>query len=589
MLVLGVLFATATPVSAQEIVLRGKVVARFTGAPVPGACVALVDDQRHEVARTCADGNGDYDFADSVPPAHYRIVTTAAGFADTWYAQLVAVDARDFDSADPLWVPDAGFTNLGLRPAGVGALRGRLTDRGAAVAGQTVTYVDTDGNRWGSSTSTDADGGYAFAGLWPGHYQLEFTDNRNTQYYHQKESLADSDVIVVGDGPDTVVDEELIAPGTVEVTLTDANTGAPLDSFCAYVPGGVLHDVPCTTNGLLRFELPRGTYQVSLTPGPAYFPVDVRGVSVTPGRTIAVTAAARPAVAAHTTVRDATTGQPVAGTCVQAIEPTARSVPLNPERWCSDERGEITVGPLEKGRYRLLAVPGDGVHGMQWVRAGGGTGDQERAAVLHGNLGTVAQLADIRLDPAGRISGTALDARTGAPVPWVCVFPYATSFGYGDVCTDQTGHYEITGLGPYRWPLEFADTSQTYGWRWSGNADNRLQAGKIKVASGQTATADVRLRPARSVSGQVSVAGVDFSVVDVFAYDAESGDYAGPSVVGTPGYTLGNLGAGAVKLYYEDSGTGAHGWFRDATSFGTAKSVLGRPQGTTVADQVLAP
>jgi hypothetical protein len=175
-------------------------------------------------------------------------------------------------------------------------------------------------------------------------------------------------------------------------------------------------------------------------------------------------------------------------------------------------------------------------------------------------------------------------------VAGVCVFPYATDWAYGDFCTDQNGRYEITGLGPYYWPLEYADTGDTYGWRWSGDQPNRLRATKIRVRPGQTTTADERLRPSAAVTGEVTVAGADFSIVNVGVYDAESGDYAGPFGTGFPDFTLGNLGAQSVKIAYRDADTGASAWYLDATALATATPVRLQPgQTTTIKQQVLHP
>jgi hypothetical protein len=585
------LCATALPATAAAAIAQGTVVARFTGQPVPGACVTLFDSARTEVAGTCADADGAYRFDDSVPPGRYRVRATADGYADTWYGTYPTTDARDFESADEVWF-SGQWLELGLRPPGAGTIRGQLTDRGAPVSGWRVEYVDVDGNHWGSRTATtDAEGRYTFAGLWSGHYKLKFTDSINTQYYHQKDSLAEADVLVVAGEGDTVVEEELIAPGTVEVALADEVTGAPVQRFCAFAPGSGSGETPCTIDGVLRFELPRGRYRLVVNAAPEYFSADVDGVVVTSGQTTEVSATARPGLAVHSTVRDAATGTPVAGTCVRAVAAAAPGIRTwDTDDACSDERGEITVGPLTPGDYRLLVTPGDTTYGMQWLGTDGGTGDQERARRVTGTPGTLTELGDIRLDKAGTITGTVRDESTGAPVAQVCVFPYATDWGYGDSCTDQNGRYEITGLGPYHWPLEYTDTGETYGWRWSGDQPNRLRATRTKVWPGRTTTADERLRPAASVTGVVTVDGADFSIVSVGVYDAQSGDYAGPFDSGTPDFTLGNLGAQAVKISYRDADTGAAAWYLNATSAGTARSVYLRPgRTTTLREQVLHP
>lgn len=437
--------ATADPVT----LLSGTVTARFTGQPVPGACVGVFDDQQVQVASGCADNAGNYEVVGELPAGHYRLRSSAEGYADTWYAFVNGIDARDFEAATPVFIWQNERFDLGLRPPGVGVLRGQLTDGGQPVSGAEVTFIDRDANRWGAETRTDETGSYSFSNLWPGHYLLEFSYGNASQFYHQSETITGAQVITVSGSSDTIVDERLIPPGIVEVTVADEVTGQPISEFCAFVPGSDSEN-QCTTTGLLRFPLTRGTYfSMAINPPSSHFPINTDGFEVRAGETTRIAVTADPAVAIRTTVRDARNGQPVANTCVQPLKVDSPGISVfddSRSRWCSDDQRAVTIGPLPVTAYRLLVRPGDATYGMQWVGRRGGTGNQEDARRIHATAGTVTTLPDIRLDGAGTISGTVRDQRTGHPVPNVCVFPYATDWAYGDFCTDQQGHYQVTGL-----------------------------------------------------------------------------------------------------------------------------------------------
>lgn len=300
----------------------------------------------------------------------------------------------------------------------------------------------------------------------------------------------------------------------------------------------------------------------------------------------AVSAKIKPGVAVRTTVRDAKNGQPVANTCVQPVDVSAPGISAwaNTSRgWCSDKNGAVTVGPLPVAAYRLFARPGDGAHGMQWVGENGGTGMQEHARQVVPASGTVSVVPDIKLDGAGTVAGTVHDETTGQPIQQVYVFPYASDFGTGSTYTDRTGQYKLTGLGPYAWPLEFVGLTDAYGWRWSGNAEHRLAATPVTVVEGGDVAMDALLQPTGKITG--SATGND--MVSIVAFNAISGDWAGPRVTDSQ-FTLAGLGTQQVKVKFTEHGSQKEVWFRDAASARDAQVVQVRSGETTPGiDQVI--
>ncbi|MGM1059884.1 MSCRAMM family protein [Saccharothrix sp. Mg75] len=573
----AVLVPFAGTASADPVLSEGIVTARFTGQPVPGACVTAFDANQVQVAQDCADAAGHYSV--SVPTGSwgpFKLRTTAEGYAETWYARHSGVDARDFASADPVYTGDPRH-ELGLRPPGVGVLRGTLTtSAGAPIEYASVQVVDVDGGHWGPSTSTAADGTYRFTGLWPGHYKIQFrSPHDGEQWYPRQEANSGAEAVVVAGDVETVVDERTLPPGTVDLTVVDEVSGAPVRDFCVFTPG-VGADRPCTTDGRVSYPLNRGTYTLHVTPGRTHFGVDHRDVVVRSGETTRVVARVKPGVAIRTTVRDARTGAPVAGTCVQPVAVAGHGVSGEfASDWCSDASGAVTLGPLAPAAYRLLARPAE-PHGLQWVGWLGGTGDQRRARVLDATPGRWTDLPPIRLDRAGTVTGVVRDGATGAGVEGACVFAYATTSAYGDACTDGNGAYRLTGLGPYRWPLEFAHAPGEYAWQWSGGAADRFGAAPVAVRAGREVAHDESLVPAGSVSGATSVDGDEFGWVEVTPVNARTGDVAGVATTNYGfGYIVPGLNTQEVKLHFRvvERDPRREVWYRDAASFDAATPV----------------
>ncbi|GLZ36067.1 hypothetical protein Lesp02_82540 [Lentzea sp. NBRC 105346] len=554
--------------AASQIV--GKVTSSQTGEPVPNACVTVVDYfyEDKEIAKGCADATGA--FAIDVPGGTYVLRGSAEGYSDTWSGSR----RRHRDAV--FVYPGTQPYELKLRPPGIGVLRGKLLDGDKPVPWVGVSLVDVDGSIWAGDTSTNAAGEYAFRDVFPGRHKIEFKAYP-TQYYHQKETLAEADVVNVLSGPDVVIDEQLIPPGFAEVTLTDEVSGAPVKEFCAFAPG-TGGDRPCTTDGVVRLRLPRGTYDLAITPDKAHFGSTIEKVVIRSGEVTKAPGKVKPAVAIRSVVRNARTGALVKNTCVQAVESNSPGLSTWDNNWrgtCSDDAGVVVVGPLPIADYRLLARPQDETHGLQWVGWWGGTGEQTAARTYKAQPGRIVQGSPILLDGAGTVTGTVRDEATGQPIPHVCVFPYATNWAYGDHCTDLQGNYRFPGLGPYHWPLEFTATSGNHGWRWSGNAVDRKAAKRIKVEAGRETTSDETLQAAAKVTGVGLVEGSEDSWITVIPYNARTGDYAGPSGNGYFGdpYEVTGLGTQQVRLRFIDDIGRKEIWYLDAPSFDKATPV----------------
>ncbi|MEU8179691.1 carboxypeptidase regulatory-like domain-containing protein [Micromonospora sp. NPDC049047] len=322
------------------------------------------------------------------------------------------------------------------------------------------------------------------------------------------------------------------------------------------------------------------TIAVAVLVGPAAAP----GAARTPGSSTPAPGQVR------TVVRDAATGAPVPRACAALVPVDAAAltaVTIGEDQvgrggGCSDEQGVLLSSEVAPGAYRLLVRPYDAtVHGWQWVGRHGGTGERERAQVVQVRSGAMTDAPNVRLDPAGTVVGVVTDAATGAPVPRarVMVVPYVPDPKYDDhgPMTDENGRYTITGLGPYRWPVQFAAAG--FATVWSGGVGSRAQARTVRVRPQQSATLNQALPAGTPLTGTVRVDEL-LTYAQVIAFDAATGDLAGVADVGDA-YLLRLLPGQRVKLRC-DCSYAQSVWHRDAAGFDAATPVRVRRTPTVV-------
>lgn len=212
-----------------------------------------------------------------------------------------------------------------------------------------------------------------------------------------------------------------------------------------------------------------------------------------------------------TVVRDAATGAPVPGVIVHAISTEQRFGDLWSPRAGSDADGVVTFEGLLPGRFSFFVDPGDDVHGMQWLGARGGTGDRDAALVVTAPPPDgVLTLPDIRLDPAGSITGSLTNSATGQPVSaQVSVASIDPLWRETTPSVHGDGQFTFPNLGPYGWKLFFmpagaAGPTSEVAAQWSGGVGDRYRARPVQVFPGRTSVADQRLRPGTVVTGNAT-------------------------------------------------------------------------------------
>jgi hypothetical protein len=469
---------------------------------------------------------------------------------------------------------------------GSGTITGRFTkpDPGPV----TVNLWTTSGGSAGQVIS-DADGDYTFPPVPPGLYKVQFGVGSGSetrwQWAYQKLGFSTAAVIDVAAGGTTEVDDTLVDPGGVRLTVTDAETGAPVNNVCwsqsPSFPTG------CgATNGVLTVTgLPDGTYTLYLTaPDGLHASMSVTNVKVKYGQMTRVAVIMTPTAAITTKVVDRATGEPVADVCVAALSLVFGSIDDQTCRFgenYSAPDGTITLGGLSPGEYTLLAAPEWSQYGIQWVGTKGGTGSQYKAKRIDVVAGQSVAAPVIKLDPAASITGTITDADTGEPLVNGCasVLPWRPGTGTnisGPFCADYNnpGVFTLGFLGPYEWPVQFSNfyDSDGYAAVWSGDATDRKAATLVRAGADQPGVADAALHktgPGLTISAKTADGQPVDGWISVDVFNARTGDLVRQL---SSTRSVEGVADQPVRLQYYAGPEYADGWY-GGNNFATAKNV----------------
>ncbi|GLY25843.1 carboxypeptidase regulatory-like domain-containing protein [Micromonospora sp. NBRC 101691] len=525
------LFATGT-VSGQ--------IRDAAGAPVSDLLIEAVEVDTYVRSHVRTDPDGRYRMG--VLAGTYRI--SFQPIEGIWQSQYVP-GKLDQEAAGRYAVTAGAEIVVDETVLPTGSLSGTLTDAAGQPVAEAHVSVNT-ANMYGAvDAQTDANGAFSVPALLAGAYKIAFYVGDRQQFYRGKLTHEDADVVTVQGGQSTTVAESLLGEGSVEISAVDSVTGAPVANFCA-------RSVCSNGTGKVTVTgLPEGRHDISLyTADLRYFQRELADVRVVADRTTRLAPKMRPGAVITTTVVDAQTGTPVPRVCVAAMLPKQAALPEGFGE-CTDSAGRMRIGPLVTGTYRLFAFPRNTAYGRQWVGATGGTGDERQAVTVTATAGTEVAGPQVRLDPAGKITGVVTDATTGTPAGGVDVSVLTGHpwLGTDDATTDQNGRYTLERLGPYAWPVVFA--GHPFPHQWSGNSVNRYTATPVTVTSGTTATYDVAMRTGSTVSGTFTTPdGKPFTDGYVAAHNVETGDVVGRSAVENGRFSMTALGGQRVYLTY---------------------------------------
>lgn len=458
-----------------------------------------------------------------------------------------------------------------------GSIAGTITD---ASSGLPVEGAEACAYGEGapSCALSNASGAYKIAALPPGNYKVWFSDSGDgylEQYFDGTTEWWNAEQVAVTSGNTTAgIDASLEKAGSISGTVTDAETGEPVEGInvCAERTNGYSYD--CETSGAdgtyTIGGLHQGSYKVSFRSGwietapDEYEPVsyvrqyydgeareiDADLVSVTGGvTTTGIDAAMVPGAEVEGTVSDGTAP-------VEDVEVCAYRASSGSEAGCAytDEEGRYLIIGIPDGNYKLRFSPPYGsLFAPQYYDGKSSLAAADAVAL---SAGAKTTGIDATLAEAGKISGTVTKAAGGGAIQGAQVCAYRDEGGSKCTSTDSEGKYTLVGLLAGEWIVGFSGGTEYLSQYYPG-APSSSGATRLTVENGVTdAGVDAQLSPAGQIKGDVTAADTAsaLSNVEVCAVKTTAVSYFPEGVCGyTDGegnYAIGGLASGSYDLRF---------------------------------------
>ncbi|HNT73872.1 MAG TPA: carboxypeptidase regulatory-like domain-containing protein [Anaerolineae bacterium] len=539
-------------------VLSGAVTEEGSGAPLAGIQVRAYDAATNtSIASVATDAAGVYRLGGLANGAYKLRFRDSSGVYLTEYYD----NQSSLSHADLVMVTGGMTTTANAALTRAGTLSGTITEEGSGAPLEAIAvnvYEAATGN-YVAAADTDANGVYRLGGLADGLYKLYFYDNGGnylSEYYADKPSLSDADLVTVTAGLTSTVDAALAHGGRITGRVTDAASGVGI----AGVSVSVARQDASSPDGSASTDaggyytttaLYTGVYRVRFSPPQPYHSEDYDGFrwweTFTP-----VTVSAP----LTTTGVDATlhTGPLITGFVAgpAPLEDVYVKAYRGADSYASANAytrndGTYRLGPLDPDAYRIYFEP-DGIHAGEWYS------DSES----YRGAGVVTLLSDdvtdvnADLSNGGVISGT-VSGTGGAPLAdvWVYVYPVGSDSSVASDRTDAAGYYATRpGLPTGEYQIKFS-APPGYTTEWYNDRGNRSTATPLTVTSGVTVTADAQLAPYAwgAITGAVTAADTGLPVnVWVYAYNASGANVR--SVYASGAYVLDYLPPAVYRVYF---------------------------------------
>jgi hypothetical protein len=533
-------------------------------------------------AVTDADGRYTITYLDAVD---YRVSFQRDYHSPVQYAK----NATSYRDATPISVSIGAPTTLDQTLLVPSSITGVVTAGGSPVAGVAV-YTSGPGDVSGGSGYTDGDGRYEVS-EWPGSYKIQFSrPDGLTEYAPRQIDWYAAGRYDVAVGAATVVDEELLATGTITGRLLTADGAAvPYAGVHAHAPllnqwssvdfGGRYSLTVFPGSYTLAFDTTHGTqWATGRSSGALADPITVDA-----GATVVVDEVLNPYGSIEVTAADRKTGAALMSFCA------------NVERLfsgCTDT-GTLAVPEVLPGRHVVSAYPPENTP-EEFVA------DAVVAEVASGSATSVR----LPVTPGGSVSTVITDAVTGNPVAGACLAlalaerPSVGGATGGGFCSDAAGKVRVPLVAPGSYYAFVSVRDGVHGHQWvgrHGGVGTVKKAEVIKVKAGESVTlAPVRLDPAGSISGLVADEAtgepLHYGFVGLNPYNIGAGGPTGFDVqIDHQGrYTMRGLGPYAWSLYFSNPGSSYAGeWSGDTANRDKALGIRVRAGETTRYDTAL--
>ena len=271
--------------------ISGRVVSDDGGTPVAGICVSANVigygfegyEQLDEVAQATTGTDGRYTISDVPPGTEYRVVFADCD-ADRWYRFVTETwrdhPGRDLGGDAVTVAPGATTSGIDAALAQTGVLHAFVGDAtGTPVLDALVQTepVDHAVDPSMSSAETANASGRMMVALVPGLYRVSAYEQRGrlaTGWWDGRSWREEGDVVEVRPGADTKIRFALPAGAFITGRVTDAGTGAPIETALSLRRADDEHREVASAvvrDGVYRFgPLPTGRYRVLVTGGVSY-------------------------------------------------------------------------------------------------------------------------------------------------------------------------------------------------------------------------------------------------------------------------------------------------------------------------------
>lgn len=440
--------------SAQNALIRGRVIDSATGSPLFGAIVSVQGlGPLPWSSQDTTTTDGAYEVAVAAPGL-YVVRAEAQGFVPEYYD-----NAQSLREATPISVtPSDTVSGIDFALGHGGAISGLVvaaTDS-APLPGALVRAYSPHVPQMCHCAVADKNGRYVIGTLPAGSYVVEASAaGYRTEFYADAGTIREATLVEVVEADTTTgVDFYLASSSAITGRVVDAATGAPiaLARVCAHIaltPDGRSQATALTDSS--------GNYTLAVRPGTYYVEARALDYATQWFDGVAERRLATPVTVVaeqHTSgidfrlsrlgaitglVSDQASGNPIAGAVVTAYRegPGAEASLAR-----TDERGAYLICGLQPGNYFVRAVAEGYL--AEWYREVSSVRDASLVAVAAGD--TAADI-DFTLSGGGSISGTVRSQDTGQPIAGARVEVSGATGPFMKVTfTGEDGAYAVTGL-----------------------------------------------------------------------------------------------------------------------------------------------
>ena len=236
----------------------------------------------------------------------------------------------------------------------------------------------------------------------------------------------------------------------------------------------------------------------------------------------------------------------------------------------TDAQGAYSI-VLPPGEYKLVAYDPAGAYAFSFYRTAHTFADAERVAVTAGqSTGGV----NLRLEVAGRIVGTAIDAATSLPLRGIEVYAYTPAGALvGRSVTDAAGAFRFS-VPPGQYRLVAADPARTYAPGYYGGVNAFEKSTVVTLSGGQQTNVQIALTRGATIAGRVrDSSGAAIANVTAAAYNLDGTLHASATTNASGAFEL-LVAPGTYKLVVFDAQlTYATRYFSGAHDFASSGPV----------------